>query len=147
MIGILMLAAAYVVPAGQSFTCLATGAYDADGPIYCTKAGGRKIKIRLQGVGAVEADGSCRPNQPCGIRNPKRAKALTEQLVTGKRLQCVSHGGALRDRTAAQCTLPSGRSLNCEVIRSGAGVRWAKYDPEGLLRKCAKARQRVGRVQ
>jgi endonuclease YncB( thermonuclease family) len=140
MIGLLILAAAYVVPAGQAFTCLATRAYDADGPIYCAQADGRKVKIRLQGVGAVEADGTCRPNQPCGIRDPRRAKALTQKIVVGKRLKCVSHGGALGDRTAAWCTLPTGKSLSCEVIRSGAGARWARYDPDGLLRRCTRGR-------
>jgi endonuclease YncB( thermonuclease family) len=136
MIGLLILAAAYVVPSGQPFACKVTGAHDADGPIYCRMDDGRRIKIRVQGVGAVEANGTCRPNQPCGIRDPKRARALTLALVVNKRLHCVSHGNALGDRTAGWCTLPSGKSLSCEIIRSGAGARWPAYDPQGLLRRC-----------
>jgi endonuclease YncB( thermonuclease family) len=137
MISVLLFAAAYVVPAGQPFACRVTGAYDADGPIYCQRDDGRRIKIRVQGVGAVEANGTCRAGQPCGIRDPKRARALTLALVQGKRLDCISHGHGLGDRTAGWCTLPDGKSLSCEIIRSGAGARWPRYDPEGLLRDCA----------
>jgi endonuclease YncB( thermonuclease family) len=140
----LLLAAALAtisIPAGQSFAGVVTRVYDADGPIDVTIAPGRRVKIRLQGVGAVEADGSIRPGQPHGILDPKEARRRTAAIAMGRRLACVSKGSAGRDRTAAWCTLPDGRDLSCAVIASDAGARWAKYDPRRRLVGCSRRRR------
>jgi endonuclease YncB( thermonuclease family) len=126
------------IPTGQSFAGVVTRVYDADGPIDVTVAPGRRVKVRLQGVGAVEADGSIRPGQPHGILDPKEARRRTAAIAMGKRVVCVSKGSAGRDRTAAWCTLPDGRDLSCAVIVSGAGARWPKYDSQRRLVDCGR---------
>lgn len=46
--------------------CLAIALHDVDGPIHCRSG----EKIRLQGIGALETDGTCRPGQPCVLGDP-----------------------------------------------------------------------------
>ncbi|PTQ12921.1 hypothetical protein CLG96_01910 [Sphingomonas oleivorans] len=124
--------AAIIVPAGQTFAGPVVRIHDADGPYTVATAQG-VVKVRLQGVGAIEADGTCKTNQPCGDRDPGVALRTVQRIALGKRLTCVATGRSY-GRTVAWCELPSGEPLSCAVIASGAGVRWDRYWPRG--RRC-----------
>jgi hypothetical protein len=135
--------------------CLAIALHDVDGPIHCQSG----EKIRLQGIGATETDGSCNPNQPCVPGNPfeqRRTMARAMGAVISKedngqdgtpdrygqawftrpvRLVCDVTGTSHK-RLTAWCGLPSGRDVSCEAIKAGVAMRWARYDPKGRLRWC-----------
>ena len=71
----MILALLALATAGHAFTCEAVALHDVDGPIHCRSG----EKVRLQGIGATETDGSCRPNQPCVAGDPmvqRRVMAL-----------------------------------------------------------------------
>src|SRR5215207_4305171 len=109
----LILAAALIIPAGQSFTCTPTHVWDGDGPLWCAEG----PRIRLAGIAAREMDGTCRPNQPCPRASAETARdhlvSLVGRpvgrsreghvLVQGAALQCLSEGDGRGTRTAAWC--------------------------------------------
>ena len=147
MIATLVLAAAYIVPAGETFTCTPTRVWDGDGPVWCSEG----PRLRLLGIAAREKDGSCRPHHPCPSATPEAAtRALvrllgpttTQKLKSGHvglegapALMCVSGGSAQGNRTAAECRLADGRSLSCAMIKTGTVLEWPRYS-EGRLRRC-----------
>ncbi len=133
----LVFLAAAIVPAGQSFTCTPARVWDGDGPIWCEEG----PRVRLAGIAAREADGSCRANQPCPDASADEARdALVSLigaasgrsleghvLVRGPAMQCQSDGGAGGSRTAAWCVSPSSGDLSCAMVRSGTVLRWERY--------------------
>jgi endonuclease YncB( thermonuclease family) len=132
-----LLAAAAVVPAGQTFDCTPTAVWDGDGPVWCDEG----PRIRLAGIAAREADGSCRSNQPCPAADATVARDALVQLVgraTGLRstghvsvegptMRCASDGDAGGSRTAAWCVSPKGGDLSCAMVRGGWALRWERY--------------------
>lgn len=133
----LLLAAALIIPAGQSFSCTPTHVWDGDGPIWCSEG----PRIRLSGIAAREADGSCRANQPCPAASAEEARdalvALVGEpigvgphghiLVRGPTMSCVSVGSAVGNRTAAWCVSPKGGDLSCAMVASGTALRWDRF--------------------
>jgi endonuclease YncB( thermonuclease family) len=125
---------------GSSFPCTVLSVYDGDGPINCAEvdAEGKQVRVRLRGIEAREPDNSCQ-TEACPPLSGTAAKAMLERLAVG-RLQCTSFGPSY-DRIDASCTNPAGVNVSCELIRTGAAVRWAEYDREQRLVNCApKAR-------
>jgi hypothetical protein len=57
----LLLAAATIISAGQTFGCTPTRVWDGGAQSGAL----RRLAFRLPGIGAREADGSCRRGQPC----------------------------------------------------------------------------------
>lgn len=135
--------------------CLAIAIHDVDGPIHCQTG----EKIRLQGIGAMETNGRCNPNQPCVPGDPfdQRRKmaatmgakidredkgrdgrpALFGQLWFKQpiRLQCDVTGKSHK-RLTAWCRLPDGRDLSCRAISAGIAARWERYDSKRRLIRC-----------
>jgi endonuclease YncB( thermonuclease family) len=134
---IILLAAALVVPAGETFSCTPTHVWDGDGPIWCAEG----PRIRLSGIAAREMDDTCRPNQPCPSASALEARdtlvALVGEpigrgpsghiLVRGPMMRCVSAGSGGGNRTAAWCVSPRGGDLSCAMVASGTAVRWDRY--------------------
>ncbi|ARS29048.1 hypothetical protein [Sphingomonas sp. KC8] len=133
-----------------TFTCLAIALHDVDGPIHCK--GGQKV--RLQGIGATEMDGSCRQNQPCVAGDPRKQRRTMARIMGAKpasedtsingqlwfarpvRLTCTATGKSHK-RVTAWCQTAAGKDLSCEAIKARVAVRWDKYDRGGNLRRCA----------
>ena len=132
------------------FTCEAIALHDVDGPIHC--ASGQKI--RLQGIGATETDGTCRPNQPCVPGDPLAQRRVMATKVMGAvirhedtglygqawfarpvALNCIATGQS-HARVTAWCARQDGRDLSCEAIRLGIAARWAKFDRDRRLVAC-----------
>lgn len=136
MSALLFLAAA-IVPAGQPFKCTPTRVWDGDGPIWCVEG----PRIRLSGIAAREADGTCRDNQPCPDASATEARDALVRLVgrptgksreghvlvTGPVMRCLSDGSGGGSRTAAWCTSPIGGDLSCAMIAGGWALRWERY--------------------
>jgi endonuclease YncB( thermonuclease family) len=133
----LIIFAAAVVPAGDTFTCTPTHVWDGDGPFWCKEG----PHVRLGGIAAREMDGSCRPNQPCpeasateardalvNLFGGQRGKISTGHIVVfGPKLACTSVGSAGGSRTAAWCTFPNGDDLSCAMISTRTVLRWDRY--------------------
>lgn len=134
--------AAGTVPAGESFACTPVRLWDGDGPIWCAEG----PRVRLAGIAAREADGTCRPGHPCPAASGEEAKrALASLLAKGRGagirklpsghlaidgasvLRCVSDGSAGGSRTAAWCGSPHVGDLSCAMLRSGTVARWDRY--------------------
>ena len=132
-----MLALSQVVAAGLLFTCTPTAVWDGDGPIWCAEG----PRIRLAGIAAREADGTCRSNQPCPGASSDQARDQLVRLLGGARgtlptghvkvrarpMRCASDGSAGGSRTAAWCVTSAGVDLNCAMVRSGKALRWRRY--------------------
>lgn len=133
----LVILAASIVAAGQTFTCTPTHVWDGDGPVWCAEG----PHLRIAGIAAREMDGTCRSNQPCpsasaveargalvGLLGGPRGTIPTGHVVVrGPRLTCRSEGSAGGSRTAAWCRLPSGADLSCAMISTGTVLRWDRY--------------------
>ena len=133
----MILIALGIVAAGASFTCTPTAVWDGDGPIWCAEG----PRVRLAGIAAREIDGECRPGHPCPAVSGVAARDGLVKLLGGPRgrlpeghvrveapaMRCLSDGSAGGARTAAWCTTGEGLDLNCELIRVGLAVRWARY--------------------
>jgi endonuclease YncB( thermonuclease family) len=129
--------AAQVIVSGAPFRCTPTAVWDGDGPVWCAEG----PKVRIAGVAAREADGTCRPNQPCPPVSGLEARDRLVRLFGGAKgflptghvrvrsatMTCVSAGSAGGSRTAAWCTSPIFGDLSCETVRAGGAVRWTKY--------------------
>ena len=125
-----ILLALQIVAAGTTFTCTPTHVWDGDGPVWCREG----PRIRLSGIAAREADGTCRPNQPCPRASAEAARdtlvALIGRptgrsrqghiLVTGPPLTCASEGDGVGSRTAAWCRTAGGVDLSCGCCQSNA---------------------------
>ena len=135
--------------------CLAIALHDVDGPIHCKS----RQKIRLQGIGATETDGTCRRGQPCIAGDPFAQRRVMARAMGAKlsredlgrngrpsrngqawfsqpvRLVCDVTGKS-HERLTAWCKLPDGRDVSCAAIRAGVAVRWAKYDHGRRLESC-----------
>ena len=121
---------------GSAFTCNATAVWDGDGPIWCEEG----PRIRLRGIAAREIDGTCRPGHPCSITSGTAARDRLVTLLGGETgrlrsghvtvapvgLSCTSDGESY-GREVADCRLPDGRDLSCEMVASGAALKWQRY--------------------
>ena len=126
-----------VILAAALFTCTPVAVYDGDGPIWCAEG----VHVRVSGIAAREADGSCRRNQPCPAATAEAARDALVNLLGGPRgrratghiivqapaMRCVSTGPAGGTRTGAWCTLADGRDLSCAMVATGTVLRWARY--------------------
>lgn len=126
-----------VLAAMASFTCTPVAVHDGDGPIWCAEG----PRIRISGIAAREADGSCRSNQPCPDASAEAARDALVDLLGGPRgrlatghvvvraaaMRCISTGPAGGTRTGAWCTLADGRDLSCAMIATGTVLRWQRY--------------------
>lgn len=126
-----------IVPTGATFECTPVRVWDGDGPVWCAEG----PKVRIAGIAAREADGSCRPNHPCPPASAAAAKqALVSllggargtapqghALVRGPRLTCASEGSARGSRTAAWCASPTTGDLSCAMVRTGTVLKWQRY--------------------
>lgn len=126
-----------IVPAGSSFACTPTRVWDGDGPVWCAEG----PRVRISGIAAREADGTCLSNQPCPNATADEAKAALVRLlggakgrareghalVAGPRLSCLSDGPAGGSRTAAKCSSPSTGDLSCAMVETGTVLKWDRY--------------------
>jgi endonuclease YncB( thermonuclease family) len=121
---------------GRPFPCTVVKVMDGDGPVICEEQDqrGRQVQVRLRGIEARDGDGNCRLAQGCPEMNWQEARAVLIRIA-GARMNCVSDDG-YRDRVDAFCSTLTGVDVNCEMVRMGAAVRWAEFDPEGRLRNC-----------
>lgn len=131
--------AAVDTASGNAFPCTVQSVYDGDGPINCaeTDTTGKQVRVRLRGIEAREADNSCRYDNLCPEASGAEAKAQLSRLAVG-RLECTSFGPSYNN-VDASCRNPSGQDISCEMLRSGAAVRWPQYDPDGRLVPCVPA--------
>jgi len=132
----ILLAAATIVSAGQTFTCTPTRVWDGDGPVWCAEG----PRIRLSGIAAREIDGTCRQGQPCPdasaeasrdalvrlVGEPVGRSPQGHVLVRGPAMRCVAVNGTY-ERTAAWCVSPKGGDLSCAMVRSGLALRWERF--------------------
>jgi endonuclease YncB( thermonuclease family) len=127
---------------GAAFPCTVIRVMDGDGPVICAEEDqqGRPVQVRLRGIEARDGDGNCRIAQGCPEMNWEQAKAELIRLA-GARMDCKSYG-PYRDRVDAFCTTPQGADISCELVKSGAAVRWPEFDSEGRLLNCLPGRQR-----
>ena len=149
-----MILLALALLAGQPFACDAVALHDVDGPIHCRSG----EKIRLQGIGATETDGSCRPGQPCIPGDPMAQRRTMATAVIGARiaredgglygqlwfaapvaLRCVATGQS-HARVTAWCRRADGADLSRGAIRAGVAARWARFDSARRLTGCAPRR-------
>lgn len=144
MIGFL-LAAAVIVPAGQSFTCTPVRVWDGDGPVWCAEG----PHVRLAGIAARERDGTCRGNQPCPDADSMEARDALVRLVgipvgstseghilvQGPAMQCLSAGNGTGNRTAAWCVSPRSGDISCAMVADGWALKWPVYWRE---HRCAR---------
>jgi endonuclease YncB( thermonuclease family) len=133
----MLLAFASIVASGATFTCTPTAVYDGDGPIWC-KEGPR---IRLSGIAAREADGTCSAGHPCPAASATQARDKLVSLLGGSKgklhtghvrvsaapMRCRSVGSAGGKRTAAWCITAAGIDLSCAMVASGTAARWDRY--------------------
>jgi endonuclease YncB( thermonuclease family) len=128
------------IAAGSDFSCTVLSVYDGDGPINCAEVDGqgRQVTVRLRGIEAREPDNSCQVDI-CPPMSGEEAKATLTRLAVG-RLQCTSFGPSY-NRVDASCRNPGGVDISCELIRTGAAVRWPEYDREERLVSCVPPRQ------
>lgn len=101
----------------------------------------RRPRIRLAGIAAREADGTCNADQPCPNASHEEARDTLaahvgtpgafgphgHRLVSGPTIHCVSTGGAAGNRTAAWCVSPRSGDISCAMASSGAALRWQRY--------------------
>ena len=126
-----------VAAQGSVFDCTPTKVWDGDGPIHCAEG----PRIRLSGIAAREADGSCRPGHPCPeasaeaardalvalVGRPLSVAGTGHTIVEGPVLRCTSEGSAGGKRTAAWCVSPTAGDLSCAMVASGTVARWDRY--------------------
>ena len=126
-----------IVADGDSFACTPTKLWDGDGPIHCAEG----PRVRLSGIAAREADGSCRPGHPCPDASAQAARdtlaALLGRvtgtareghlLIEGPTIFCTSAGSAGGKRTAAWCVSPTAGDLSCAMVASGTAAKWDRY--------------------
>ena len=131
--------AAVDTASGSQFPCTVQSVYDGDGPINCAEndTTGKQVRVRLRGIEAREADNSCRYENLCPEASGAEAKAQLTRLAVG-RLECTSFGPSYNN-VDASCRNPAGQDISCEMLRSGAAVRWPQYDPDGRLIPCVPA--------
>jgi endonuclease YncB( thermonuclease family) len=127
-----------VIAAATLFLCTPVAVWDGDGPIWCAEG----PHVRVSGIAAREADGTCRTGHPCPDASADAARSALVALigrdtgqrrraghvvVTGPTMRCRSVGAARGNRTGAWCTLADGRDLSCAMIATGTVVRWNRY--------------------
>ncbi|WP_448660576.1 hypothetical protein ACPVPU_01765 [Sphingomonas sp. CJ99] len=133
----LLALALSALPSGTAFTCTPVRLWDGDGPIWCSEG----PRVRLNGIAAREANGSCRKGHPCPVASATAARTALagllgrqvgvsregHALIIGPALQCRSYGSAGGGRTAARCRSPRHGDLSCAMLVSGTVLRWARY--------------------
>lgn len=120
---------------GSRFNCTVLSVYDGDGPINCAEVDGdgKQVSVRLRGIEAREPDNSCQTDL-CPRLSGEDAKAMLTRLAVGQ-IQCTSFGPSY-NRVDASCITSTGTDISCELIRSGAAVRWPEYDRDNRLVNC-----------
>src|SRR4051812_5973438 len=89
--------------------CPAIALHDVDGPIHCADG----TKLRVQGIGALEMNGTCRPNQPCVPGNSFDQRLIMARVMGAKvaRETRSPNGGQLFFARPIRLTYePTGRS-------------------------------------
>jgi endonuclease YncB( thermonuclease family) len=116
-----------VTLSGNTFPCTVASITDGD-TFRCAELGddGRAIRVRLSGVAAREADGSCSPGHPCPDATADEASTALVRLAAGERLTCQANGSTY-GRVAAFCQRADGVDLSCAMVASGTAVRWERY--------------------
>jgi endonuclease YncB( thermonuclease family) len=132
-----LIFALQVVTSGLTFTCTPTRVWDVNGPIWCEEG----PRVRLAGIAAREADGTCRPQQPCPQASAQEARDHLVSLlgdpighsreghvlIRGEPMECRSTGSAGGSRTAAWCVQPDLLDLSCAMVESGLVLKWDRY--------------------
>ena len=126
-----------IVSSGDGFPCTPVKLWDGDGPIHCAEG----PRVRLAGIAAREADGTCRPGHPCPDAGAEAARDKLASLlgrvtgtareghltIEGPTLACTSEGPAGGRRTAAWCVSPTAGDLSCAMVASGTAAKWDRY--------------------
>lgn len=134
---LLLLLMAATVQAGGAFQCTPTHVWDGDGPVWCAEG----PRVRIAGIAAREADGSCKPGHPCPsadarvsrdalirlVGRPVGFGPYGHVLVIGPTMTCLSTGSAGGDRTGAWCVSPKSGDVSCAMVRGGWAARWERY--------------------
>ena len=89
-------------------------------------------RIRLEGIDANELNGMC--HKACARMSGKTSRDTLAHLILAQKVECEPRGKSYR-RVVARCTI-RGIDISCYQVRSGAAVRWVKYDPAGRLAAC-----------
>lgn len=95
-------------------------------------------RVRLQGIDANELNGTCHVR--CAPLPAASSRDNLAALILGREVACQPTGKSYK-RVVARCSI-KGVDLSCYQIRSGAAVRWAKYDKENRLAACNPGRSR-----
>lgn len=121
----------------------ATFAHEFAGKVVAVVDGDTLHVLTTSGVTKVRlADIDCPEKaQPFG----QRAKLFTSELVFGKRVTVQFRDRDRYGRIVGQVTLPNGRILNREIIKSGYGWQFTKYSKDETLAKLQRAAKAHGR--
>ena len=83
------------------------------------------LRIRIWGIDAPEMDS----------RRGPLARAHLRDLIDGQPVSCNPVDTDRYGRTVAQCWLPDGRDLACEMVRAGWAVDMPRYS-KGAYARC-----------
>jgi endonuclease YncB( thermonuclease family) len=110
-----------------SFSCTVASITDGD-TLRCLERDdeGRAVRVRLAGIAAREADGSCSAGHPCPVASAQDATAELVRLAAEETLACTSAGSTF-GRIAAFCVTSAGVDLSCAMVASGTAARWDRY--------------------
>ncbi len=114
-----------------------TRVWDGDGPVWCAEG----PRLRIAGIAAREANGTCRLKQPCPTATAEQARdalvdvvgtrrGVTREghiLVNGPTMTCRSAGSAGGSRTAAWCTSPRSGDVSWAMVQSRTVLVWQRY--------------------
>lgn len=85
-------------------------------------------RIRIWGIDAPELQD----------KGGRESRDFLKALVEGKPLACDLINRDHYGRRVAQCFLPDGRDLACEMIKAGQAKEWTRYSG-GAYEACSKA--------
>jgi endonuclease YncB( thermonuclease family) len=109
------------------FVCSVASVTDGD-TLRCRERdeAGRAVRVRLAGIAAREADGSCSAGHPCPTASAQAATSELVRLAAGETLTCSATGSTF-GRVAAFCITSAGVDLSCAMVASGTAARWERY--------------------
>lgn len=107
--------------AGGPFSCVVASVHDGD-TMRCQDG----TRVRLSGIDAREANGSCAPGHPCADASADAATAALRQLALGQGFVCEDEG-ATYNRRAGFCRRSDGLDLSCAMLASGTVAKWGRY--------------------
>lgn len=113
--------------AGDTFRCTVASVTDGD-TLSCTEAdeNGRHLRVRLSGIAAREADGTCTQGHPCPSASAEAATAVLHRLASSEALTCTQVGTTY-GRVAAFCRRSDGIDLSCAMVESETVLIWERY--------------------